>query len=1516
MKFNCFNFFFNHCQLVLEHLEENKTDKGVLELQYFYSKKMLSQVCENVKSILCEGLDVEALEQHLANIFNFCINKKKISRFSSFFTDFVQDLKQKPKSLEKSIEVFLLKKLNFAHPEDCIKQPLEIESVSLVVANVCLTVDQLEKMWMKVNSLPNSVEGCQEVGKLIKEHFERKHLNPLVDKVFQKLEKSSQAVIDFKKFKQALTWQYCQLTLSTRIKLCQNIIKALDKDPSDIIYLNQQTLNVNGFNVSNYKSFPALLDKLNHELKNQKPQNVPLIFKSFFTSLLFFVSQQMWNTSDLIKIFDFMNEEKVSQMLQKEHSWIWNALNEELSKVTSKFTYQWMEQTTRMMHESYESINSSHKVILRKWQSECIESEKHSIAEPSKEITSMTIFLGKVRLTTNKYLSVDKANLFWKDLESLKTKNLKAEIKGKVLKNYASFSHIAEEETLNEAFQKLALNSSNVQDLVTVMTLLLKCLDKMKEHSAAKLIEEMEEFICCHIGWEDFTPILEALPQWKQTFSELINISEKLKVSMNQLLNILQATAFQDPELIDYLDYRISDNFETHKRNLSSLHVQLSQTYEMVKLITKRETLIKNNTEMIQYLKDCESLGFLEIMGKQLTLRTRRVAMVRKMLKEHFSTNAFDTCQSEIDLIMTLLKNKEKNEELSIIVIHRLCLSLELTSANTFQDLALDFAKVDAKFSNFVDECQLILTEKCHQLYEEQYGTDLDMEAFYQDCLHQIRIFAKFLANTERETSNILLHGIVSLSNLKPDAEPSTIIQAFLTHIYSLKNLCISGKKKKILNYFCSLKDDQHKTKSFLERWMQHQLSGKENSFDILEKLENNLEHEIIPFLLTDEELFYAKIIGDEAKEIFLKEDLTMCLCQMKELAIHSIYRNTIIHYCPRDEKTMIKLLESWHFDPSFHDCSNLQNDKKNLIRFQQEFEQAVICSKNNQNDFKWLIWFQEIVLTSLNNCHMTLNSLTELLHSSTATNLTDLIEVTTSSRPYFWLNNLAIITTLDALKSFDQLSLENCFLQLNQFVNTCKQGRQILSIFVMKLKDEQHTAAMWQEILPNLLEKLPKIKNTDTLEKFIELPLSNWHQIIRHFLLAESWSFAIADQLKCLDKLLTPTITDKFLESFVFYYGKRSHQLLSKLLKNLTKFPWIDEYFKSLSAKSNKKLWNLIADEKEILEMMHKKRNQNLSAEHLLTSINNHPSSSKWGNLLDEKLLLQQIKEIHQLQEMLEKGKLKLEQVSNYAIKNCYYESQELNIVKYLSVASHAVHLVNGFYPRDTQVLAILIYARSCEAGQSCMAQISTGEGKTLIAAILSIMFALRYANKHQCVNIITSSPVLAEVNVDETQWLFDVFEVSVGNNCDLKCSYDEDICRQRYNNDVIYGDLASFQRDVLLTNFFGKDITKGRQPDAIVIDEVDSLLLDKGENVLYLSHSLPELDDLMMVFVEIWNCVHAPDVAFGTERDVAQVLKHIQMRIKSTDILLPNCVKDFTERQLLTWIRNSYRAKHLVTR
>uniref|UniRef100_A0A182HHR2 Uncharacterized protein n=1 Tax=Anopheles arabiensis TaxID=7173 RepID=A0A182HHR2_ANOAR len=183
------------------------------------------------------------------------------------------------------------------------------------------------------------------------------------------------------------------------------------------------------------------------------------------------------------------------------------------------------------------------------------------------------------------------------------------------------------------------------------------------------------------------------------------------------------------------------------------------------------------------------------------------------------------------------------------------------------------------------------------------------------------------------------------------------------------------------------------------------------------------------------------------------------------------------------------------------------------------------------------------------------------------------------------------------------------------------------------------------------------------------------------------------------------------------------------------------------------------------------------------------------------------------------------------------------------LAVIDRAIELKRGFRLRDTQRLTILALLTNTK---STLAQVSTGEGKSLIVVATSIVKALF----HNKVDIVTSSPVLAKRDSEVNKDIYELFGVSVHHNC----SEDLEQRKEAYSNyQVVYGDLASFQRDYLLDKFYGKNILGDRDFSCVIVDEVDSMLVDKGNNMLYLSHDIPGMDKLESVYVFIWQVVNS---------------------------------------------------------
>ncbi|XP_078051887.1 uncharacterized protein LOC144478038, partial [Augochlora pura] len=183
------------------------------------------------------------------------------------------------------------------------------------------------------------------------------------------------------------------------------------------------------------------------------------------------------------------------------------------------------------------------------------------------------------------------------------------------------------------------------------------------------------------------------------------------------------------------------------------------------------------------------------------------------------------------------------------------------------------------------------------------------------------------------------------------------------------------------------------------------------------------------------------------------------------------------------------------------------------------------------------------------------------------------------------------------------------------------------------------------------------------------------------------------------------------------------------------------------------------------------------------------------------------------------------------------------------LAVIVRAIELRRGFKLRDTQKLTVLALL----VNDHTLAQVSTGEGKSLIVVAASIMRALC----HRKVDIVTSSSVLAKRDAEENSDIYGMFDVNVSHNC----SEDIEERKKAYSgNQVVYGDLTNFQRDYLLDKFYGKNVLGDRNLENVIVDEVDSMLLDKGNNVLYLSHDLPGFDKLESVYIYVWQWINRP--------------------------------------------------------
>lgn len=106
-------------------------------------------------------------------------------------------------------------------------------------------------------------------------------------------------------------------------------------------------------------------------------------------------------------------------------------------------------------------------------------------------------------------------------------------------------------------------------------------------------------------------------------------------------------------------------------------------------------------------------------------------------------------------------------------------------------------------------------------------------------------------------------------------------------------------------------------------------------------------------------------------------------------------------------------------------------------------------------------------------------------------------------------------------------------------------------------------------------------------------------------------------------------------------------------------------------------------------------------------------------------------------------------------------FKDPKCESVKWLKKFDNALYQLRKIRLRDTQRMAILC---AVEGGDRVLEQVNTGEGKSLIiAAIASIH--LKMGKRY--VDVITSSPVLAERDAKEMSLLYNQLGLSVAHNC-----------------------------------------------------------------------------------------------------------------------------------------------------
>lgn len=175
--------------------------------------------------------------------------------------------------------------------------------------------------------------------------------------------------------------------------------------------------------------------------------------------------------------------------------------------------------------------------------------------------------------------------------------------------------------------------------------------------------------------------------------------------------------------------------------------------------------------------------------------------------------------------------------------------------------------------------------------------------------------------------------------------------------------------------------------------------------------------------------------------------------------------------------------------------------------------------------------------------------------------------------------------------------------------------------------------------------------------------------------------------------------------------------------------------------------------------------------------------------------------------------------------IKNGEIEKGD-SIVEALTIISFAAEQFFGYYPNETQLVAALCLM------QGKIAELGTGEGKTLVAVLAASSIAIH--GRH--VDIATTNDYLAERDWRGNSLIFASLGISLGL---VLSTTSRDKRKHEYQKDITYTANQELGFDYLNDNLaLSSDDVVRKDLDIVIIDEVDSILIDEARTSLIISH------------------------------------------------------------------------------
>lgn len=167
-------------------------------------------------------------------------------------------------------------------------------------------------------------------------------------------------------------------------------------------------------------------------------------------------------------------------------------------------------------------------------------------------------------------------------------------------------------------------------------------------------------------------------------------------------------------------------------------------------------------------------------------------------------------------------------------------------------------------------------------------------------------------------------------------------------------------------------------------------------------------------------------------------------------------------------------------------------------------------------------------------------------------------------------------------------------------------------------------------------------------------------------------------------------------------------------------------------------------------------------------------------------------------------------------------------------AVAREASMRTLGMRPFDVQLIGGMVLH------QGDIAEMRTGEGKTLVATLPAYLNALSGKGVH----IVTVNEYLAQRDADWMRPVYEFLGLTVGVTKSGQSQHEK---MEAYNADITYATNNELGFDYLRDNLaFSVNDKAQREPNFAIVDEVDSILVDEARTPLIISGPVEESTDL----------------------------------------------------------------------